>query len=342
MVQDTKNSDLLKINYYNSIKTLHRIHKILLHLVEDKDAENQYQAHEDEAVGEPAPAYELAGTEEAVFEGFQHGGDGVEAHQGVDIDAFPHQARGLAEGIDDRGGIHPELHQEREEDLQVAILGGERGDNHAEAERKAGNHHDQQREKQRIGREMRRARRVEQRVGRIHQCEQAELDAEAQQIADDIGQGHDQPREIDLPEDAGILDKGVGGPRQAIGKILPQAHTAQIEQGLRNPVGGNAGDAAEHHHIHNDGQCGLNDIPYRTQDRLFVLRDDMPLDKQGAEVAVAPQFFEINREETVFRFDDKVPGIFVFCHVEISGQVRNDAHLDRLCLKRMLPRMPQK
>lgn len=58
-----------------------------------------------------------------MFVGFQHGGDRVEAHQGVDMDAFPHQASGLAEGIDDRGGIHPELHQEREEDLQVAILG---------------------------------------------------------------------------------------------------------------------------------------------------------------------------------------------------------------------------
>ena len=105
---------------------LDRIHKILLHLVEDQDAEDENQAHEDETVGEPAPADELAGAEEAVFEGFQHGGDGVEAHQGVDIDAFPHQSLGLAEGIDDRGGVHPELHQEREEDLQVAILGGKR------------------------------------------------------------------------------------------------------------------------------------------------------------------------------------------------------------------------
>lgn len=160
---------------------------------------------------------------------------------------------------------------------------------------------------------MRRTGRVEQRVGRIHQCEQAELDAEAQQVADDIGDRHHQPREIDLPEDTGILDKGVGGPRQTISEILPKAHTAQIEQGLRNPVGGNAGDAAEHHHIHNDGQCRLYDIPYRPKHRLFVLRDDIPLDKQGAEVAVAPQLFEIDREEVVFRLDDQVPVFFV-CH----------------------------
>ena len=87
--------------------TLYRIHETLLDFVEDNDAEAQEEGHEDETIDHPAPADEFAAAEETVFEGFNNGRDRVEAHEGVDGDAEEAHAAGLAERIDDRGGVHP-------------------------------------------------------------------------------------------------------------------------------------------------------------------------------------------------------------------------------------------
>lgn len=113
---------------------LHRIHEALLDLVEDDDAEGEEEGHEGEAVGEPAPADELAGGEEAVFEGLDDRGDGVKVHEEVDVEAGDDLALHEAERVDDRGGVHPELYDEGEEDLEVAVFGGHAGDEDAEAE----------------------------------------------------------------------------------------------------------------------------------------------------------------------------------------------------------------
>ena len=102
---------------------LHRIHKTLLHLVEYHDAEGHYDDHKHEAVQQPAPAHELAGTEETVLEGFQNGRHGVQAHQFVHGNAEELHTLGLGERVHDRSRVHPELDQEGEEDLEVAILG---------------------------------------------------------------------------------------------------------------------------------------------------------------------------------------------------------------------------
>lgn len=94
-----------------------------MHLVEDHDAEGEDDPHEDETVQEPAPAHEFAGTQEGILEGFQDGGDGIQTHDLVDREAQELHAFGLAERVHDRSGVHPELHQESEEDLEVTVLG---------------------------------------------------------------------------------------------------------------------------------------------------------------------------------------------------------------------------
>ena len=71
---------------------------------------------------------------------------------------------------------------------------------------------------------------------------------------------------------------------------------------------------------HDHGEGGLDDEPDRSQDRLLVLGDDVPLDKQAAKVPVGPQFLEIEREQFVLRFDDDVPLFFfhIFLSLKIS------------------------
>lgn len=184
------------------MNNLHSIHKIPLDLVEDHNSQRKQPPHEDEAIQEPAPANEFAGAQEAVFEGLQDGGDGVQAHQFVHWEAQEMHALGLAEWIHDRGGVHPQGHQKGEKDLQVAVLGGEGRYDGAEAEGQTRNHRQQQREQQYIPVEVCLAGGVGKEVDKVDKEEKAELYAEAQQVADYIGDGHHQAREIHLAEDA--------------------------------------------------------------------------------------------------------------------------------------------
>ena len=135
---------------------------------------------------------------------------------------------------------------------------------------------------------MRRARRVHEIVDDVDDHEESELDAEPQQVADNVRHWHHQAGEVYLAEDVRVLHEGVGGLRDAVGEILPEAGTGQIEQRPGDAVSGNAGDAAEHDHIHNDREGGLDHVPDRTQDGLLVLGDDIALDEQGTQVPVGP------------------------------------------------------
>lgn len=192
------------------INDLHCIHKTLLDLVEDDDAEGKENPHEHKAVDQPAPADELASSKEPVLKGLKYRSDGVETHQFVDWDSHEEHALGLAEWINYRRGVHPELDQEAEEHLEVAVFGGHRGDDGAEAEGQACYHQYQYWEKQGIPVEMCGAGWVYEKVDNVYDDEEPELDAEAKQVADNVGDGHHQTWEIDLAEDAGVLNEGVG------------------------------------------------------------------------------------------------------------------------------------
>ena len=47
--------------------------------------------------------------------------------------------------VDHRRGIHQQLHAKGHQEAQVAVLGGQRGDDDAEAQAKPGHHQDQER-----------------------------------------------------------------------------------------------------------------------------------------------------------------------------------------------------
>lgn len=118
--------------------------------------------------------------------------------------------------------------------------------------------------------------------------EQCELDQEGDQVRDQDGNRHGHAREINLAEQVGILHEGNRGFIQAVGKITPHHRARHVEQELRQPVGGQAGDAAEHHSKDHRGQDGLDQVPQRSKDGLLVDGDEIAAHEQHHQVAVAP------------------------------------------------------
>ena len=98
--------------------------------------------------------------------------------------------------------------------------------------------------------------------------------------------------------------EGVGGLIQTVGEIEPADIACHVKQGLGNAVGTHLGDATEDHHVHNDGQDGLDDVPQGTEDGLLVLYDDVALDEQCYQVAIAPDFLKVHMPQLVVWGDD--------------------------------------
>ena len=105
-----------------------------MHPVEEYDADAQKHCHEGEAVGQASPT-ELAGAEHAVFEGFDDGGERVEAHGEVEF--------GVGDGAQwpyYGCGVHPEADEVVEHQLEVAVFGRHAREEDAEAQRQSGEH----------------------------------------------------------------------------------------------------------------------------------------------------------------------------------------------------------
>jgi len=110
--------------------------------------------------------------------------------------------------------------------------------------------------------------------------EEAELDAKAQKIAEDGGDGDDEAGEIDLAKHGLVGRESRGGLVQAVGEVEPADVACHVEQGLGYAVGAHLGNATEDDHIHDDGEDGLDDVPQRTEDGLLILYDNVTLDEQ--------------------------------------------------------------
>ena len=112
------------------------------------------------------------------------------------------------------------------------------------------------------------------------QQHQHHLNAETNHRGDDIGDGRGQPWEIDLAEHIGVGRKGVGVAGQAVGKIRPDGVAAQIKQERGNPVGADAGNAAEDERLHDAGKQGRQENPRRTKDGLLIAHYEIPFGEQ--------------------------------------------------------------
>lgn len=250
---------------------LHRIHKTPLHLIEHDDSYEEQHHHKAEAVVEVVPT-EGADAHGAVFEGFEDGSQGVEGHDPLSL------LRHGTEGVDHGGGVHPQLYDESEQDGEVAILGGHRRYDDAKTERQACQHQDQHRKQQymcvgcqgHVG---------ENQVIQIHCDEESELYPHPHEVGGDGGQWHYKAREVYLPENALIVGKGRRGLVEAVGKVLPAHDPGKVKQWLWQSVGRYTGYPPKHNHIHHCSECGLYKEPGGAQDGLFILGDDITLDK---------------------------------------------------------------
>ncbi len=209
------------------------------------------------------------------------------------------------ERVDDGGGVHPQLHAETDQEAQVAVARGERGDQDAEAQSEASHHHQQHGGDQDPGVGLH-WRSAQHEVGQEEQEEQ-ELDAEGDQVRDQDGEGDSQAREVDLAEQPGVADEGVGGLVEAIGKIAPDDGAREVEQEGRQVVGGQAGDVAEDDGEDQGGQDGLDQVPERSQDGLFVDGDEVAPHEEQHQVTVAPQLVQAQVPPGALRADDHVP-----------------------------------
>lgn len=86
-------------------------------------------------------------------------------------------AASRAQRIDDRGGVHPERDEEREEHLKVAVFGGHRGDDRAKAQGKPGKHQNDEREKEGVPGKVCGAAGIEEEVKNVNDNEESELDS---------------------------------------------------------------------------------------------------------------------------------------------------------------------
>ena len=227
----------------------------------------------------------------------------------MDGDPHPEHALGLRQRIHNRRGVHPQLHDEGKQHLQVAVLGGHRRNQNAKTQGQPGHHDDQQGEHQRIPVEVR-GRIADDGIDDIDDDKESKLDTESQQIGQHICNGHRQSGKIHLAENVGVGHKGVGGLGEALGEIVPHTGTGQIEQRPRYAIGGDAGDAAEHDHVHDDRQGGLHHEPQWSKDGLLVLGDDITLNEQGDQIPVCPDLPQIHLEKLVPRLDDGGPLLF--------------------------------
>ncbi len=286
---------------FDGFHTLDGVHEGALYFIENDHADQEQQGHEEEAVAEGGPG-EVALAQGGVAEGLDDGG-----HRIGEDERAKRALRHHAEGIDDRRGVHPELHDEGEEDGQVAIFGGQRGDQNAESQAQPRDHQDEQRrERERPGDGDLRSAEIEYKK---KDQEQPGLDEEAQQVGNHGGDGHDEAGEIDFPEHVLIRDEGVGGLLEAVGEIEPADIAGHVEKDLRDAVRTHLGDAAKDEHVHQDRKDRLDQIPQRPEDGLLVLDDDIAPHKEPYQVAVAPDLPQMDLPQLLVRTDPEGPGL---------------------------------
>ena len=211
------------------------IHKGRFYAIKNDCANNHDHQHKAKTV-EQIQRVDRAAAQEGEAEGFDDGGHGVELDD--PLEAF---GDGGA-GVDDRGGVHEEGDAEADQEAQVAVLGGEGGDEDAESEAEAGHHQHQdggEGDPTPVGLDGR----ADQDKIEDEGEEESELDGEGDQVGDEDGDGDGEAGEVDLAEEVGIADEGVAGLGEAVGEVGPDDGAGHVEEELGQAVGGELGDA---------------------------------------------------------------------------------------------------
>ena len=122
------------------------------------------------------------------------------------------------------------------------------------------------------------------------------MNAESHQVAGNGGKRHDESRKVHLAEHVRVFDECFAGLVQTFRKIGPQTNACEVKERLREPVGADFGDAAEHDHEHDGSHDGLDKEPQRAENGLLVLGNDIALHEHAVQIAVLPKFAKVHFE----------------------------------------------
>ena len=138
------------------------------------------------------------------------------------------------------------------------------------------------------------------------------LYSEADQLRQHRRDRHDEARIVDLAHRSGVRHESIGSRRQTAAEVLPQDRAAEIEHERRQPSRRQTGNVAENQREDNRRQKRLNERPRRAENGLLILRDKVALDEKTDQIAIVPNFLQIDVKPPVFRGNDG--GEFLFFH----------------------------
>src|SRR2546422_6853277 len=265
-----------------------------LHAIEEEEA-----AEDDEGDGESGSEKEKAGRLAAAGDGpaktVNDAGHGIEAVE-------PAPARGNERGrIGDGRGEHPELDDEGNDVADVAIESVERGEPQADAE--GGEYGEGQK-----GGQPKSGKGGAEAVRDSENGEDHEADGEVHQAGKRGGNGKNEAREINFGDEALIVNDDVGGHLEGGGEVGPGDEGGEIENGIREAVGGELGEAAEEEREDERSEDGLENDPEDADGGLFVADLDVAPNEKVEEFAVGPDFAEAKLEEATGRLDSNGGG----------------------------------
>lgn len=117
----------------------------------------------------------------------------------------------------------------------------------------------------------------------------AELDHGFKHVRD----GHSKAWKIDLTENVRVGGKDVGIFGKSGREKDPDRVGAEIEEHLRNTVGGDAGNASENEGVDQAADQGIEKDPRRTENRLLIRNDKGPLREKQYQIAVFPDLAQV-------------------------------------------------
>src|SRR5713101_3581978 len=260
-----------------------------LHAIEEKEAAEDYQG-DDCGRRQQKQARCLPAAGDGPAETVNDPGHGVEAVE-------PAPARRNKRGrIGDGRGEHPELDEERNDVADVAIKRVERGE--PQANPKSGEEGESQQRGQ-----PQRGKTGADAVSDGENGEHDEADGEVHQAGKCCGNGKYEAREINFSDQALVVHDDAGGHLQGVGEISPGDKRGKIENGIREALGGELGEASEEKSKDEHGKDGLENDPEDTDGGLLVADLDVAPDEKVEELAVGPDFAEAKLEEAAGRLD---------------------------------------
>jgi len=251
-------------------------------MVEDHKAQKEHDHRGNKAV---CPHLYIATpfSKKRISEHFYDGCDGIELKKRLPSHGYARY------GVDDRRGVHKEGKAEADQVAEVVVLGRQRGDHDAEP----GSEERQLENVNRRGKYPPRERKLNavREIIHVEDEHDGELDEERKERIGHIGYRHGQSGEIDLAEQTRIVDEGVRTLLERRRKKGPQHRPRKVEQGLGYFVGAHLRDVSKHEHVQERRHERLEHEPQRTENRLFVDRDELSSDHQCDQIFVLSQLF---------------------------------------------------